>query len=75
MNTPQLIRVNTPENIEALKDPGFAIDFALKELEQFDMPLFLRDQREGKDLSVWLRALDQDREEAGFDPFSGYWKS
>ncbi|MGO4841561.1 hypothetical protein AB4144_55810 [Rhizobiaceae sp. 2RAB30] len=41
-----------------------AITFALDNLEPFEVSEFLRDWREGKDLTPWLNAWEQDQQTA-----------
>lgn len=56
--------LNITETLEALKDSTFAIDFALRELEAFEVVPFLKDYRAGRDITHWLQGINVDREEA-----------
>lgn len=56
--------INITETLEALKDPAHAIDFALRELEAFEVVSFLKDYHAGCDMTHWLEGLNIDREEA-----------
>lgn len=45
----------------ALSDHATAINFALDHLEPFEVAEFLRERREGKDLTAWLEGVQHDR--------------
>lgn len=56
--------INITETLQALKDPAYAIDFALRELEAFEVVPFLRDYHTEQDVAHWLEGLNVDRAEA-----------
>ena len=51
---------NTKAIIQALRMPGFAVDFALRNLEPYEIPRFLQDWQNGADLEEWLAGLVED---------------
>jgi hypothetical protein len=58
----------TDEALRRLTNPAFAIDFALKSLPPHEVPGFLSDWQERKDLRPWLDALQYDRRSAAGEP-------
>ncbi|QND25792.1 hypothetical protein HB773_04575 [Sinorhizobium meliloti] len=53
------------EMLTALKNPEAAMGFGLEHLEPFEMYDFIRDWKEGKDLTPWLEAWRRSQKAAG----------
>lgn len=52
------------EMLRLLRNPEIAIGFALEHLQPWELGMFFKDWKEGKDLGPWLQRADEASEDA-----------